>query len=108
MGLNKHYTGQEQAENFNRRICYAIKDKVPEVAKIIGEGGIPLEAYIENFYVRTVYNLGFAGERCALPIEVSLRLLEFYLLFEDVDSEHFIFIVIKMLQLKLNKIQTLD
>ena len=29
---------------------------------------MPLQAYMENFYVRTVYNLGFSGEENGLPV----------------------------------------
>ena len=68
---------------------------------------MPLEAYVENFYVRTRYNFGFNGDLVGLPVEVSLLLFEHFLFFEDTESEHFISMVIHMIRLKLDHILSL-
>lgn len=47
---------------------------------------MPMEAYIQNLYCRTAMNFGFAGDEVGLPFEVSLRLVDFFLFFKDIDG----------------------
>ena len=47
---------------------------------------MPIEAYIQNLYCRTAMNFGFAGDEVCLPLEVSLRLFDFYLFFKDTEG----------------------
>ena len=63
---------------------------------------------MQNFYCRTVYNLGFSGEDSGLPAEVSVRLLEIYLFLQEKQFLKFIPIVIAMIQIKLDHMMQLD
>ena len=61
---------------------------------------MPLPAYFESIYVRVIYNFGFSGEDVAVPFEVAIRLLEFYLFFKDFDKSKITTLIMHMIEMK--------
>ena len=85
-----------------------IEEMCPWLTEAINKGFLPIECYIENFYVRTVHNFGFNGDPVGLPIEVCYRLFEIFIFLQDRSFAHFIAIVMHCLEIKMEHILTLD
>ena len=108
MGLKEQYEdGSESAQMFRKALKKAIKDICPWLQEEIAKDNLPIECYIENFYARTVHNFGFNGDPMGLPIEVSYRLFELFIFFQDKNFAHFIALVMHCLQIKMVHILSL-
>ena len=80
MGLKEHFEDEsERPQIFRDALKDMIEEACPWLTEAISKGFLPIECYIENFYVRTVHNFGFNGDPVGLPIEVSYRLFEIFI-----------------------------
>ena len=69
---------------------------------------MPISAYFESLYIWAIYNFGFSGENSALPAEVGLRLLDFYILFGDLDKSKVITLMLEMIKMKQNDMMAME
>lgn len=85
-----------------------IKENCKWLLARVSQGFLPMEAYIENLYVRAVHNFGFSGDDIGLPIEVSLWLLELFVCLNDCQFTNLANLLVHALNIKRDYILQLD